>query len=262
MPRGAVNLTDPVDRAHPLNKGLVAWWLGLPQYAGGNTWFDLCRRHESQFGGTLPFAQFRPARRPGGWGAYDYDGNDRSRTAYKLITGTSFTVSLWLRTSNAGFGLQIPWDQGVTVIYLRLEATGKLSFVVDGTDVSASSATVLVDGRWTHACLTSAGASQALYVNAAQEVTDSRTPDPAGGPAGFTLGARSGGGFAYWGQLDDARVYDRCLTAGEVSALYHESRAGYPGCLRRVRAAAPKAAGAAFRPWLAAGRSLLGNGVA
>lgn len=40
----ALNLGSPVNRSHPLNRGRVGWWIGLPNNSGGNTLFDLMNR--------------------------------------------------------------------------------------------------------------------------------------------------------------------------------------------------------------------------
>lgn len=45
-----IDLGDPV-ADHPLNYGLVAWWLGLPNTSGGGTLFDLVR--QPGYDGTL-----------------------------------------------------------------------------------------------------------------------------------------------------------------------------------------------------------------
>jgi hypothetical protein len=34
-------LPDPVSRHHPLNQGLVGWWLSVPGLDGGNQFYDL-----------------------------------------------------------------------------------------------------------------------------------------------------------------------------------------------------------------------------
>ena len=47
-----INTQKPVSH-HPLNRGLVSWFLCLP-HAGwrGNTWRDLCRRNDAAFSTT------------------------------------------------------------------------------------------------------------------------------------------------------------------------------------------------------------------
>lgn len=48
---GRLNLTNPVNRKHPLNKGREAWWLALPDSGrfGGASWYDLCGRFHGVF---------------------------------------------------------------------------------------------------------------------------------------------------------------------------------------------------------------------
>lgn len=44
-----VDLSNPINWDHPLNRGLVGWWLALPQWSGGTKWYDLCGKYD----GTL-----------------------------------------------------------------------------------------------------------------------------------------------------------------------------------------------------------------
>jgi len=36
-----INWSNPINRNHGLNKGLLAWWLVVPQWNGGTVWRDL-----------------------------------------------------------------------------------------------------------------------------------------------------------------------------------------------------------------------------
>lgn len=281
MPKGAVNLTDPVNRAHPLNRGLVSWWLGLPQWCGGLTWFDLMRVGD---GVATSQVSVVPASRPGGWACL----RTTSKTDYvrvpssRYVTAGSKTWCAWVRTSYTTAGQWVLIYNGAsyeTALAIGnmgpVGAAGKPTFVVYTTTYYAATGATTVtdgtgslDGSWHHLAgvYDAAAATVKIYTDGVLDGSGSVTGSQ-GVETDYLFmgivsnGTAAGGLNGFSGSLDDVRVYSRSLSDGEVSALYRESLAGYPGCLRRVRAAAPKAA-AAFRPWLAAGRSLLGNGVA
>jgi len=51
MPATRLNLTNPLNRRHPLNLGRVAWWYSPNEsgWWGGDRWYDLCRRFDGAF---------------------------------------------------------------------------------------------------------------------------------------------------------------------------------------------------------------------
>ena len=64
-----VNLYNPINRPHPLNRGLIAWWLALPGLTGGNKFCDLCKFNHMTFGSYAPagHGEWHNFSRPGGY---------------------------------------------------------------------------------------------------------------------------------------------------------------------------------------------------
>src|SRR5688572_2591053 len=97
---------DAVNRASPLNRGLVSWYMVLPNRigGGGNTLRDLCRRNH----GTLTNGPtWSGSRAPGAFGSISLDG---SNDYINLGTGNRFfgssltnpfTIVCWIRTTIA-----------------------------------------------------------------------------------------------------------------------------------------------------------------
>jgi hypothetical protein len=84
-------------------------------------------------------------------------------------------------------------------------------------------ATELASTAWMHVAATSAGGIMRLYINGVQESGD------VGGPVimatnslALGIGAQSDGTVLFQGQIDEARVYNRALSAAEIAQHYGE----------------------------------------
>src|SRR5688500_11296274 len=101
-----VSLLGPVNRLHPLNRGLVAWFLTLPGLSGGLKWHNLMDLSNGPHG-TLtsmdpPTDWVSAKARPGGFGALDFDGsNDDVRFTFPIaIANVPITASAWVYPTN------------------------------------------------------------------------------------------------------------------------------------------------------------------
>jgi hypothetical protein len=91
---------------------------------------------------------------------------------------------------------------------------------IGGTSVLAS--TPIAAGQWYHVACTYDGTIVRVYINGAQITTLAKTgviADEVG--TGWLIGARSPASPAIFmnGRLDDVRIYNRSLTAADVTAL-------------------------------------------
>lgn len=143
-----------------------------------------------------------------------------------------FTISAWVNPSvvnnnnmrifdvaNAGDGFWLGMDQ----------TTGNKFNInlYNGTGTNINSTTVAVVNRWYHVVATYNGTVGYIYVNGVLE--NSATDGYNGGGTrymfiGGTGGTGSGNHGAYgddWnGKIDEVRVYNRALTAAEITSLY------------------------------------------
>src|SRR3989344_9519590 len=76
--------------------------------------------------------------------------------------------------------------------------------------------------RWNLVMGTYDGANMTIYVNGVQQGTQCAfTGNITSNSDGFAIGARGVGGSSYFtGPIDDVRIYNRALSAGEVADLY------------------------------------------
>jgi Concanavalin A-like lectin/glucanases superfamily len=88
--------------------------------------------------------------------------------------------------------------------------------------LALNSATKLNMSTWYHLVATFDGTAAVLYVNGTMEGSASNSqPMLPMDNANFVLGVRVGGSFgSFRGSLDEAAVYPRALTAGEVASHF------------------------------------------
>src|SRR5215471_4571503 len=96
---------QPVNWAAPLNRGLLGWWLVLPQRLGGSRWLDLVGRAAATLVTTLPSGStsgWGPSRRLGGLGELRFDGtNGYADLGAPFPTlGSAYSWSLWYRPAS------------------------------------------------------------------------------------------------------------------------------------------------------------------
>lgn len=276
--REAVNRGSPVNRAHPLNRRLVAWLLVVPGTPRGGQWVDLAGPHHATLAGTT----WQSSRaRPGGWGSLDFTGTSTATlgSAASLDDidaqgGGGMTVAFWAyldtSASNSILVAKGAATAGAWEVRVLSNTNKTLRFLKDGNggDVTSTSANgAFALGGWFHYCATwdggVLGAGVTQYFDAVA-TTPSATSD-----AG-TLKTDAANDLVFGtsadGRLDDFRLYNRVLAADEVLALYRASRLGYPGVLNRVRRSgldAPAAPGGdtsiPFKPYRGRPTQLLGG---
>jgi hypothetical protein len=121
---------------------------------------------------------------------------------------------------------------------------------------SGDSTTVISAGVWYHVVGTYDGSTVRLFINGLLENSTSHSGNLSASTQNNLIGKSGDALFA--GQLDDIRIYNRALTAGEVSQLWQIGRGNMP--LRRRRRYTQQAAG--FKAYWARRQSqLIGGGV-
>jgi hypothetical protein len=168
--------------------------------------------------------------------AYYFDGIDdyiRVDHAEDLNFHSSddFSITVWVKVlSHSGLGDRIiekkqGGDNGYS---LSLTGPGTLDFTVEGDNTAfhAVGFTNLVDGRYHHVVGVRDGKNGLLrcYVDALEDASPTNTEGIVGsfgGNAELNIGKRPGY-YNYYlnGVVDEVRIYDRALSAGEVEQLY------------------------------------------
>lgn len=243
-----VNAANPVVREHPLNVGMVGWWLALPSNVSQNYLYDLGGKWHGTMSNPI---QVVGADRPGSFNtaqSFVWSSTAQQRIALPDISGqfpnSEGTISVWMKrreatpsnpngTLKTGWGwLGIPTSGGSDSLYTYFDGLTYLGFMDNGRPISG----VNIPNRtnWNHCTVVSKSGTNnyKLYINGKQFAQATR------GTFGMTStptfgGSRINGTTAHDGLADDWRIWNRGFSAAEVYALYQESLAGYPNMLRR-----------------------------
>jgi glucuronoarabinoxylan endo-1,4-beta-xylanase len=169
-----------------------------------------------------------PAGRIGG--ALSFDGNDdhlRVNDAATLeIAGRGYTVALWVRTTRAASQLLVEKQNtgftGQFLFALNRDGANPGGFSVwTGNQWIDSLGKGLTDGQWHHLAVTYTNGVFALYKDGVLDRTRNATAAHVDSALPWTFGRFIVGntGWPFAGLMDDLRIYQRALSATEVSAL-------------------------------------------
>jgi hypothetical protein len=146
----------------------------------------------------------------------------------------AITLEAWVRTSVTGE--KYITTKGENSWYLAMNGgggpTGAASFWLNGPSASGGwlyGTTNLADGRWHHVAGTYDGTTLRLYVDGVQENSRAATGAIGTGNSPVLIGNRA---TNYWnGSIDELRIYNTALTAGNVQADMVNTTAAVPGSL-------------------------------
>jgi hypothetical protein len=158
-----------------------------------------------------------------------FNGTDDYIDCGEVISGTgSFSVSCWVKfdvVTSSYQGIVDQWHS-LSGSLLWLSNNNKFRFEIDGYAATYST-TVAVADTWYHVCCVYDGVTRDLYVNGVLEGSVSQTSRVnAALDSLIGDGSRGGGGYLD-GELDDIRILDRALSAGEVALQYNKGVRGY-----------------------------------
>jgi len=198
--------------------GLVGWWIG----DGAAT--DLVAGND----GTLQ----NGATYSTGWvrSAFDVDGtNDRVLTG-TMTLGDSFSVTAWVNSDavNQGGYQRIVETSYFSQLYLGTDAAGtgyKFIVKMPAAPYGTAHGGKVSPGNWQLVVGTYDGTTGTLYVDG-RPVATSTFPAPGTVSLPVNIGAHFQGGTGWDGRIDEVQIYDRALSAAEVSAIYESGSAG------------------------------------
>lgn len=258
-------IANPVNRAHPLNRGRAVWWLPTPGRMGGTALQDLMGRAPVRSFGSPAWVADPP------FSGLALDGSTQYLTTPRPAGTGPMTVLVRAKFANfSGATISANWGNGNKGSWIWNAIGGQID-VYDGYLNNVHTGTILTTGTWYDLAMT-VGAGVTAYVDGVAVGTNKAQTttylDPTINVA--TFGGRihddqvTPMGYDLAGVIAEASIYDRALSAAEIAQLHDQRRRGYPDLLRR--AASPIAF---FVPptagwkWWAGGRSsVLGSGMA
>ncbi len=171
-----------------------------------------------------------------GSGALQFDGvNDYVRVPFanNLNGMANFSVSIWFNaTAKATDNEIIGWGAGFVPYAIRHQANGRVRFYVsNGSKTSFAETNNAISKDWIHVVGSYDGSIVRLYVNGlAQTTTGSLTGSIHTRSDSYLAIGRQGNISDRYtlGSIDDVRIYNRALSASEISELYTFGNGGSP----------------------------------
>ena len=225
---GTLNLTETPDTllahgtvANALDPTLIAYW----KLSDGSGTDQSNHSNDGVFHGATPTTGV-PMGNGATFATGNYIANDQ------VINISYVTVAVWVRPIPSGRNQQIVgfadgFAAGTTDKDLVLNANGTVSwYIYVSGGIWLSTTATITDGNWHHVVGTYENGTIAIYIDGALSAS---TPGFGGSFAGYGqpnvfLGGvghqNAHGDDWYGGSLADFRLYNRALTAAEVSALY------------------------------------------
>lgn len=242
-----INTLNPVNKHHPLNRGLIAWWLILPHTYGASRWFDLLKLNHAAFTNSPSWTS--NLCRPCSFGNLSFDGSNNYLTASStnLLTGKSeFSISAWVfiqqlvttfrvdciinSYDNAvGDGFRLSLDGGSS------GAKWKFAKTRGYTEAAALANVGYSNNVWTHLLGTSdASGLTKLYVNGILQTTTGTITGALRNNLATYIGQDYTAGSRLLGKVDDIKLWSRGLNDSEAFEVYRESITGYRRTLNNL----------------------------
>jgi fibronectin type 3 domain-containing protein len=141
--------------------------------------------------------------------------------ASSLSLGTAMTLEAWVLPS-AQNGWRAILQKEVDAYFLHASSTGALLPAAGGTFNGSVSwfngPGALATGVWSHVAVTWNGTIMRLYVNGTEVATLGRTGTLQATTTPLRIGGNTYAGEFFAGRIDEVRIYNRALSAAEVTA--------------------------------------------
>ncbi len=193
-----------------LRNGLIAWYP-----FSGNAGDSSGNNHNGVVNsGKLSNDRFGKAN-----SAYFCDGTKKAITILALgdYKANGVSISLWIKTRKKGAALQLV-SGAIGNMYLNVHKTGTFVADFDGNmshiTGANSSDSVVTNGTWTNLTATNDGTTTRLYINGVLQKSFPETLSTGGSDVIV-------GNKGYIGFIDDLRIYNRAISASEVSDIYN-----------------------------------------
>ncbi len=164
-----------------------------------------------------------------GNGSLRFDGVDdyvNTGTFASLGSDTTKTISAWVNPSGSatGFIFAVPRTFGATAGFGFLVENGKWGARYWTSTSAALSSTVdATAGQWALVTLVQSGTTASLYVNGVSVATANNAGAFDSSLRATYIGALNNNNvpsYPFSGKVDDVRIYDRDLSAGEIAEIY------------------------------------------
>lgn len=231
-----INLTNPVNWRHPLNRGRSGWWKSLPGRSTGRQFRNIITPYHASFSGTPTWNGWNGAN---AWGCLGVDAGSNSyavATIPSFSSAAPFTVggSGMTTTSATQWIITIEGSGGNTCVGQRSGGAWKVEGFGSNSIPNLTGTTTPASNVWYRVVYVWDGTNSSLYVNGIQEATNTTAPQTYTSSCNIYLG-RFSASFDNWtGSVDDLFCSSVAWDASLVKLDYHAWRTGYPGVINRT----------------------------
>jgi hypothetical protein len=198
------------------NYGLVSWW------RAENDALDSIGGNHVVLQGGVSFAEGHDGH------AFSFNGSQYAQNTAPVnmpVGDAPRSVSLWLKTPlDLSLGTEAGIFQYGTAsnghmfgLVVSNHAPGKLYFYGHAADLNGT--TTMLPNNWYHAVVTYDGATVTLYLNGKLEASAAISLNTILDGNGLTIGHQIGKASTWLGEIDEVKVFNRALSAMEVSEL-------------------------------------------
>jgi parallel beta-helix repeat protein len=214
-----------------LDNSLVSWWRMDDVNASGSPSDYLGVNNGTAFGDAIQTDAGKFGK------GFNFDGsgdyiNVSSNTGNLGITG-NITISTWIYANYAKKSQNIinkyqansPWKGYSIALGQQASDTGKFDYW-DGTAWRTSNY-IVPDKTWTHLVVTQNITNITFYVNGApvSSITGAALSIATTEP--FLIGCNAGGNPYFNGSIDEVMIFNRSLSASEITSLYNATKLQY-----------------------------------
>ena len=167
-------------------------------------------------------------------GAINFDGVDDYIAIPFSTDPTAYTICIWVKPSVNNSNFIVRTDSGGPLAnwshQLKLSGNVYSHYLYDNvSNLTVTGTTVYSPNRWDFVCGTAVNSGlMSLYVNGAMQGTSVSVVTLWTGGDRYRIGQSTGYGGVYMsGSIDDVRIYNRALSATEVTQLYNLNASKY-----------------------------------
>ncbi|MBU4421551.1 LamG domain-containing protein [Patescibacteria group bacterium] len=205
--------------------GLVGYWNMDAGDIYGTTVYDKSGNNNHGTGVNITSADIAEGKVKQ---AFDFNGsNEQIYLGDNIFSNSQFSsgsISVWAQPLTTGTEEYVINFEGVIFIGEYSTQLGRWSFQLWDGGSSIIDAGAKEAGRWIHLAMTWDGTNQTIYLNGAQSTsTIQGSPNFDGLSRANRIGAQWNSTFFFNGKIDDVRMYNRALSAEEVTQLYEST---------------------------------------
>jgi hypothetical protein len=149
--------------------------------------------------------------------AYSFDGvGDYLEYTTDIPSFDNYTISLWAKPASVGTYEAMFSSSGVSTNGFQIDSDGTNFHIriAGGGSLVLSAAQI---GKWTFIAFTYDGTNSIGYIDS---VSDNESTGGTTEFNRFRIGKNRNGNAFYAGAIDELRIYNRALTASEISSLF------------------------------------------